>query len=731
MKLDLTNAELFREPDLNLYKDINFIFGKNGSGKSTITKLIKEQSNCNYDMSIFQGFKSVLGEDKKLNAVILGKENIEINKQIKLKEMDKASLESEINLLQGGIKEPIDEHTENLFVKLKIAEKAKNDKLKQINSFYTKSATAISEDLQIVENARKYNKNIFEKEIEKGEHLEKGEIEKYKKILNSERKLVTSIDFPIINPEKYLQSVNEVLEAKVESKIIIEELQGNSGKANFAQEGLNIHNIEDMCAFCGNKVSEDRIVALKSYFSADDVEALKTRIVDGKKIISDKKNLFQEIKINPEEFYPDYIEDVNELNKATSIVKEAQLIFFEKLEQALEEKEKHLFEITKILALEIPASFEECAVEYKKLSKENNEFSINLSSNQKSARDSLRYHKVKKLADSFNIESNKAELKLLIENKLGIQKSIDGEKEKIDSLIQERNKISIGISELLKNTKDTKKLAENINSKLKNTVTFRLHRKKEDDQEFYEIESMNGQIRPITELSTGEKNIIAFLYFIEKLDEVIEISNRKPKLIIFDDPMNSNDDTMQYLITDELQKLMKKCQKSDSSQKFILLTHNIFFYLNCSFESKNRRDDKNPFEENNYYKLLCDGNQTKIIKINNRQQDFKTNYEALWHELIFLYDEDKPEMMLNPIRRIIETYVVFNGKEDFYKDNKHAKNLFNTNSHYFPDLEADLNGKTRNQIKNIMKDCFKSNDAENHFNKHWKNASKINTQSIN
>lgn len=133
---------------------------------------------------------------------------------------------------------------------------------------------------------------------------------------------------------------------------------------------------------------------------------------------------------------------------------------------------------------------------------------------------------------------------------------------------------------------------------------------------------------------------------------------------------------------------------------------------------------KNAFEESNFYKLQRCDNQTKISRIENKNQDFKTNYEALWHELAFLYTEDKPEMMLNPIRRIIETYVVFNGKEDFYKNNKDAKNLFNTNSHYFPDLEADLNGKGRDDIKNMLKKCFSDNGAEVHFNKHWKNATK-------
>lgn len=81
-------------------------------------------------------------------------------------------------------------------------------------------------------------------------------------------------------------------------------------------------------------------------------------------------------------------------------------------------------------------------------------------------------------------------------------------------------------------------------------------------------------------------------------------------------------------------------------------------------------------------------------------------------------------MMLNPIRRIIETYVNFNGQEDFYKTHKDAKNLFNSNSHYLSDFEADLNGKTREEIKELMRVCFNDNKAISHFNKHWSNAAK-------
>ena len=47
MKVDLSNEELFYEDEINFDKNLNFVFGKNGTGKSTLTKLLKEQGKVN------------------------------------------------------------------------------------------------------------------------------------------------------------------------------------------------------------------------------------------------------------------------------------------------------------------------------------------------------------------------------------------------------------------------------------------------------------------------------------------------------------------------------------------------------------------------------------------------------------------------------------------------------------------------------------------------------------
>ena len=115
------------------------------------------------------------------------------------------------------------------------------------------------------------------------------------------------------------------------------------------------------------------------------------------------------------------------------------------------------------------------------------------------------------------------------------------------------------------------------------------------------------------------------------------------------------------------------------------------------------------------------GQKTKIREINIKD-DIKTSYEALWGELKFIYGSDaSADMMLNPIRRINETYYRFYGisANSFYKDHPDAKKLFDVNSHSIDDLEAELNGKTKDHIITLMRSCYESNNATSHFQIYW------------
>lgn len=72
----------FNPSSLNLAQ-ANYIYGKNGTGKSTIAKLLEQQFKQEYTVLKFSGFGQFLSVDEDLNAISLGKENAKIQEEIK------------------------------------------------------------------------------------------------------------------------------------------------------------------------------------------------------------------------------------------------------------------------------------------------------------------------------------------------------------------------------------------------------------------------------------------------------------------------------------------------------------------------------------------------------------------------------------------------------------------------------------------------------------------------
>lgn len=175
--------------------------------------------------------------------------------------------------------------------------------------------------------------------------------------------------------------------------------------------------------------------------------------------------------------------------------------------------------------------------------------------------------------------------------------------------------------------------------------------------------------------------------------------------------MNSNDDTVQYLIISKLQELLRNL----GDRQLFILTHNIHFYLNVRYHWWNGgKSDKKTFH------LIKNDIKTRIRIIKNKDEDLKTSYDALWSEVEWLYNNKRPNAMLNSLRRIFETYAKFNKIDNIFFNDVESQKLFNVNSHSIDDLEADLNGKTEDDLMSKVEQIFNDNNALNHFSHYWK-----------
>ena len=718
MKVDLSNEELFYEDEINFDKNLNFVFGKNGTGKSTLTKLLKEQGKVNYDVRVFQGFENMIGENNRLNAVILGEENNEIAQEIENMKKDIKKKEEEIDKIDSEIKEPKD-NSENLWKKVEEIKRIAEQKDTQIQNFYSKSASEIKNMTNPQISRTTYNKSDFILEKKNAKLLSEIEIQNLKQIIKTEVKIAQKIEFPNINLKDELKRVNLILEKKVEEKVRITRLENNEEKRDFARKGLHLHKIGEICSFCGNIIKKEEYEELEKYFLADDVKEFQREIEIAKNNYQQIVERIENIKFDKNNFYPNNIEKLIQIiEKYEEIKREIVKILKEFLENL---EKKDIFKENEKLTLDnISLNFNKISEEYDGLVKNNN--SSNLSEEKEKAKTDLRYHFIKLALDEFDEKTKLHELSLLKEKKEEYKTEIEKKENEIKKINDEIKKIKLEIIQLEAKTKNEKKLVENINKKIRHYTSFELvHKEDTEGEGFYSVKCLRtNEDRDITQISTGEKNIIALLYFIEKLNEINEVRARN-KLIIFDDPMNSNDDTMQYLIIEELQKLMRELLKNNKDDKFILMTHNVHFYINVKYDFDKDDDYK---KKRNFIRLVSDTKKTKINYIKNKDDDFETSYESLWHEIniLFRLSSCNPVMLLNPMRRIVETYTKFNGlkQRNFLSKVEGANKFFNVNSHGIDDLEADLNGKSKENIIEIFKECFEKNNSIEHFKIFWK-----------
>lgn len=706
--------------ELVLKKKLNFVFWKNGTGKTTIVDAIQQQFSTSYDIHVFNGYEWIIWENESLDAIALGTENTEIQKKIEEKDREIALINKEFDISQPE---------DNLAKKEDVAKKKYNEQKNKIQDFFSNSASIIKKETTPQIASTNYDKNDFEKEINQSKLLSEEEIQKYKTVIKEDKKDdVIKINFPQLKGNEVLSQVNSILWKAISIKTKISELDENREKQNFAKEWLKIHEHKnwEKCAFCGNVISEERWELLGKYF---DTEVLNLEN-DIEKILlainTETQNIENIVSINKDQFYEQFKPWIESCNAQIKIIKDGYKIFLNILKTTLEEKKKNLFTTSSLLTIDIPQDFSNIEKEYKEIVNKNNILSNNLGTEKITAKNNLRYHEVKKALDEFRYEAESQKLKDLNDEKKKIEEEVNDKKTELAKKQEERKA-------LIEQTKDEWKLAKKINECLKNTwlesFTLELVPSSITSEKWqYRIKWHNSTDDPSTwrsvkKLSTWEKNIIAFLYFVFKLQSP-EIATNKNKLVVLDDPMTSNDDTMQYLMVSEIQKLYRKMADDD---KFLLLTHNIHFYLNVRPYYNKAEDDKESdpnkkyHKKNHYFKLKSNGKLSEIIQILSADDDFRSNYHALRDDLLYLYNNDKPLSMINNCRRILETYINFNcyNHNNFYQDNEEAKKLFNVNSHGIEDLECEPNGKTKDEIKNLLKWVFEKNNDLEHFNSYF------------
>ncbi|WP_037586886.1 AAA family ATPase [Stenoxybacter acetivorans] len=233
LSIDLSKfPERFSDKNLSIGSSVGFIFGKNGTGKTTITDCIKEQFSDKYDVRIFKDFSGI-AENDKLNAIALGKENAKIQEKIE-------KIDNEITEIKKET-EKSEDRNDNLFRKSENATQEYNEQYEKIENFYQTSAKGIKNQTNPQIAKTSYDKNAFKNEIAQAKLLSNDEIRQHEETIKSEEKKIEITPFPDINLPDFLKTVNEILQSAVSPLKKIDELANNPKKQNFAKQGMEAH----------------------------------------------------------------------------------------------------------------------------------------------------------------------------------------------------------------------------------------------------------------------------------------------------------------------------------------------------------------------------------------------------------------------------------------------------------------------------------------------------------
>lgn len=203
---------------------------------------------------------------------------------------------------------------------------------------------------------------------------------------------------------------------------------------------------------------------------------------------------------------------------------------------------------------------------------------------------------------------------------------------------------------------------EGINSLLKSFGFRNFTIAKADDGPFYKLVRSDGRDAKDS-LSEGERSFVTFLYFFHLLKgSESESGTTADRVVVFDDPVSSMDSDVLFIVSSLIKSLFDPVRKNIGSIKQIfVLTHNVYFHKEVTYTSDWGDDAKGG--ERSYWTVRKGAGGATVERHNSNP--IKTSYDLLWEEL--RRPEKSPLTVQNTMRRILENYFKILGRMDFDK----------------------------------------------------------------
>lgn len=718
-KIHIQNTATIKDAEIEPLQ-VNYFFGGNGSGKTSISRFLNNPQNYNNGLIVKDQTSEVLiynrdfveknFEDK--NAIqgifTIGESAVETLKAIDEKEVEKAKYQAEFDTRLSSIKKLQSEinfleedfETKCWAVQQKIGEQFSlalvgfRGKKKIFSDQCSKSYSSTESQLTIEELMKTYQQ-VFQKDLKEYSLLDD--------FCFSVRRGDEDIDIETIETANvFSQKLVKASESNFSK--LIERL----GNIDWVGQGLQYVKDEKRCPFCQRIITEDILTELNILFD----DTYNNSITQLKELSC----LYNQVISEFEAAYGSILTSIHSIPFLSS---EKIEDIYAKLIAELQANQNKIREKLLYPSIEVTLSstkyFRDAFInEQKELNKQivtNNQ----LLKNKKTARKVF-------IDNLWDYIANK-ELHDVIAD---FEAKLTGKNRGMTNLLMQRDSFQQKIracEAAIRDLRSKVTCIDNAVDEINKILTgfgfngFKIEKK---DEMFYKLIRPDGSEVKET-LSEGEHRFITFLYYYQLVKGALSRDSViKDKILVIDDPISSLDSNILFIVSYLVRTLIKECLDGGHIQQIFILTHNIYFHQEVVF--RGNRTNPSPNKER-YFILRKVNEETRIVPFEKNQ--ISSSYELLWREI--KRSDTDATLLCNTMRRILEHYFKIVGQKEYEKiidefdgqDKLICKSLLafaNEGSHGInDDFNISVDPDMIEKYKDVFKLIFQKAGQESHY----------------
>lgn len=581
----------------NQFKSLNVIFGRNYSGKTTLSRIFHSLETKQVNPDYHTGSFTVTTDDgSQFNSNQLEAIPDTINVRVFNEDFVKENL-NWLHRRDGTIEPFTVLGSENIEVEAKIKDaesKLGNEDDKQtvlgrladVRQLLVQSCDELDDkknalDTQLRDKAReiKENSTVFDvPTYHIGSIRADLENKSDDNLLSQEDKstryaLLRDVPMPTIpEPQSYTHNLNDLIarvkhlvSAKIAPSLQIDDLLSNPKLQEWARAGIDLHReSRSSCGFCSGNLSPEVWAKLDGHFNRESEELRANLETTELRVKQEISNVGSVINLNRSQFYSDkqlvFDHCIADWNERVKAYKDS----LTKLLNALQQRRNDIFSSFELSDISDPTpEVVESEKAISSLVKENNETTGALIPKQNTARVELRMSDVFEFRRTIDYIAKKIEIQQL-------EDAVARHRQNHQELDGERQRLEREISVYKNQLKDAGHGAELVNEYLRQHFGHSsLQLKVIEGTENTKFKILRGEIEA-NNLSTGECSLIAFCYFMARIRDDLS-----PNLVVYiDDPISSLDSGHIYFVFSMIKSHL--CNPGACSQLFVS-THNLDF----------------------------------------------------------------------------------------------------------------------------------------------------------